>query len=145
MGYKNTLKEPQTIRFLQPQLMYIGLAKEAMDLYVNIFNGKIIDEQFYPADHPTQAGQVLRATFQLGDQRFSCIDSPDVHDFSFTPSISIFVEMNSATELESVFNSLSEGGKVLMPVGSYGFSEKFVWFDDKFGVSWQLNYAGKVE
>ena len=133
------------IKSIQPQLMYTGSAKEAMDLYVKLFNGKILDEQFYPPDHPTQAGQVLRATFQLGEQNFSCIDSPNVHDFSFTPSMSIFVEMNTAAELESVFNSLAEDGKVLMPVGNYGFSEKFVWFDDKFGVSWQLNYAGNDE
>lgn len=132
------------IKSMQPQLMYTGSAKEAMELYIKTFNGKILAEQFYPPDHATQAGQVLRATFQLGEQRFSCIDSLDVHNFSFTPSMSIFVEIDAAAELESVFNTLGEGGTVLMPVGNYGFSEKFVWFNDRFGVSWQLNYAGKM-
>ena len=132
------------IKDIQPQLMYTGSAKEAMELYISVFDGKILSEHFYPPDHPAQAGQVLRATFQLGEQRFACIDSPDVHGFSFTPSMSIFVEMNTSTELENVFNSLAKGGNVLMPVGNYGFSEKFVWFNDKFGVSWQLNFAGNM-
>lgn len=132
------------IKSIQPQLMYTGSAKEAMELYINVFNGKILSAQFYPPDHPTQAGQVLRATFQLGEQKFACIDSLDVHDFSFTPSMSIFVEMNTATELESAFNSLAEGGNVLMPVDNYGFSEKFGWLNDKFGVSWQLNFSGEM-
>jgi predicted 3-demethylubiquinone-9 3-methyltransferase (glyoxalase superfamily) len=27
----------------------------------------------------------------------------------------------------------------LMPLDNYGFSRKFTWLNDKFGVSWQLN------
>jgi uncharacterized glyoxalase superfamily protein PhnB len=41
--------------------------------------------------------------------------------------------------LETAFKALSEGGTVLMPLGNYGFSTKFGWTNDHFGVSWQLN------
>jgi uncharacterized glyoxalase superfamily protein PhnB len=34
---------------------------------------------------------------------------------------------------------LSEQGGVLMPLGNYGFSTRFGWVNDRFGVSWQLN------
>ena len=34
---------------------------------------------------------------------------------------------------------LADGGTVLMPPGSYGFSRKFAWVNDRYGVSWQLN------
>lgn len=30
-------------------------------------------------------------------------------------------------------------GKVLMPLGEYGFSRRFGWVNDRFGVSWQIN------
>jgi predicted 3-demethylubiquinone-9 3-methyltransferase (glyoxalase superfamily) len=70
-----------------------------------------------------------------------CSDSPVKHGFSFTPSSSTFVDFDSTSELERVFSVLSEGGQVLMPLGNYGFSEKFGWLNDKFGVSWQLNLA----
>lgn len=129
------------IKSIQPQLMFTGSAKQAMDLYVSVFGGKVVDEQFYPDDHPTQSGQVLRAMFLLGEQIFTCIDSAPVHEFSFTPSMSIFIEMENAAVLEQAFEALAEGGQVLMPLDSYGFSEKFVWFDDKYGVSWQLSYG----
>lgn len=37
--------------------------------------------------------------------------------------------------------TLSEGGAVMMPPNNYGFSTKFTWVSDRFGVSWQLNLA----
>jgi predicted 3-demethylubiquinone-9 3-methyltransferase (glyoxalase superfamily) len=70
-----------------------------------------------------------------------CSDSPIKHGFTFTPSNSTFVEFDSVAELERVFGLLSEGGQVLMPLGNYGFSERFGWVNDRFGVSWQLNFA----
>jgi len=66
-------------------------------------------------------------------------DSPVKHPFSFTPSISIFVECENEAELDEAFQQLSTGGQVLMPPGNYGFSTKFGWVNDRFGVSWQLN------
>jgi uncharacterized glyoxalase superfamily protein PhnB len=45
-------------------------------------------------------------------------------------------------ELERVFGILADGGKVHMPLDNYGFSRRFGWVDDRFGVSWQLNLAG---
>jgi predicted 3-demethylubiquinone-9 3-methyltransferase (glyoxalase superfamily) len=63
------------------------------------------------------------------------------HAFTFTPSTSVFVECESQAELDSVFGRLSEGGSVLMPVGNYGFSTRFGWVQDRFGLSWQLNLS----
>lgn len=43
--------------------------------------------------------------------------------------------------ISSLFQKLSEGGSVMMPLDNYGFSKKFGWVSDKYGVSWQLNLA----
>ncbi len=69
------------------------------------------------------------------------MDSYYDHQFSFTPSMSLHVECGSEKEIEDVFKALSDGGKVLMPLDNYGFSEKFGWLNDKYGVSWQLNLS----
>ena len=69
----------------------------------------------------------------------ACIDSPIKHGFTFTPSMSLFVECEDEAEMDAAFARLSQGGAVLMPPGNYGFSTKFVWLNDRFGVSWQLN------
>ena len=90
-------------------------------------------------DDKGKEGTVMRAAFTLNDVSFMATDSPAVHAFDFTPSMSIFVECDSDAELDRVFAALSEGGKTLMPLGNYGFSKKFGWCNDRFGVSWQLN------
>ncbi|WP_219999912.1 VOC family protein [Halomonas sp. LBP4] len=58
---------------------------------------------------------------------------------TFTPSMSLFVESESEAELDEAFAQLSSGGEVLMPPDDYGFSARFTWLNDRFGVSWQLN------
>lgn len=68
-----------------------------------------------------------------------CIDSLPVHNFSFTPSFSIFVTCNSEEELDHLYENLLADGEALMPLGDYGFSKKFGWVNDRFDISWQLN------
>lgn len=59
--------------------------------------------------------------------------------FTFTPAVSLFVECADEAELDEAYAKLSEDGAVLMPLGNHGFSRKFGWVNDRFGVSWQLN------
>ncbi|HEX7449239.1 MAG TPA: VOC family protein [Pirellulales bacterium] len=121
-------------------LMFEGSAEAAMNFYVSLFKGsKIVHvERYGPGQHGAE-GTVKIADFNLAGHELRCIDSPMKHGFTFTPSISLFVECESEEELEHAFQQLSEGGGVLMPLGNYGFSTKFGWVNDRFGVSWQLN------
>jgi predicted 3-demethylubiquinone-9 3-methyltransferase (glyoxalase superfamily) len=68
-------------------------------------------------------------------------NSPVEHAFSFTPSFSLFVECETEEEIHGLAATLSLDGSVLMPFGRYGFSRLFVWLNDRFGASWQLNLA----
>ncbi|MFD9727028.1 VOC family protein [Streptomyces sp. NPDC059072] len=123
-------------------LMFEGRAEEAMTFYASLFDdAEVIDISRYDADGPGEAGTVKVATFALAGQRFMCIDSHVEHGFGFTPAMSLFVECESAAELDRLYAALAEQGSELMPVGSYGFSARFGWVNDRFGVSWQLNLA----
>ncbi|MNO02198.1 3-demethylubiquinone-9 3-methyltransferase [compost metagenome] len=66
------------------------------------------------------------------------------HGFTFTPAVSLYVNCESEAESDRVYEALSQGGQVLMPLGEYPFSSKFGWVADQFGVSWQLNLSGNV-
>ncbi len=121
-------------------LMFDGVAEEAMNFYVSVFkDAGIMHVDRYGTEEQGAEGSVRRAEFALNGQHFICIDSPVKHDFSFTPSISLFVDCDNETELDELFSKLSTGGEILMPLDSYGFSSKFAWINDRFGVSWQLN------
>jgi predicted 3-demethylubiquinone-9 3-methyltransferase (glyoxalase superfamily) len=124
---------------LTTQLMFTGQAEEAMAFYVALFNGRVDRIERYAAGGPAPVGTVKRAEFTIAGHRLACIDSPAVHGFTFTPSMSLFVDCADEAELAEAFAKLSDGGGVLMPLGDYGFSRQFGWVNDRFGVSWQLN------
>ncbi|MFC3572014.1 VOC family protein [Streptomyces yaanensis] len=121
-------------------LMFEGKAEEAMTFYTSLFDDAgIIDVSRYGADAPGEEGTVQHATFSLAGQRFMCIDSATKHDFGFTPAVSLYVQCEDEAEIDRLYAALAEHGAELMPLGSYGFSTKFGWVNDRFGVSWQLN------
>ncbi|KAA0011888.1 VOC family protein [Billgrantia pellis] len=125
-----------------PHLMFDGTAEQAMRFYVSLFDdADIIHLERYGPDEPGAEGSVKLAEFALAGRRYLCIDSPVKHEFSFTPSLSLFVECDSRDEFEALFERLVKGGEALMPPDDYGFSERFAWINDRFGVSWQLNLA----
>lgn len=120
-----------------------GNAEEAMRFYTSLFSGaEVLAVSRYGPGEQGAEGTVRRATFSLAGQPFMCIDSAVEHGFGFTPAISLFVECDSEDELDRLYGQLAEQGQELMPLGSYGFSAKFGWVNDRFGVSWQLNLPG---
>ncbi|MGE5627897.1 MAG: VOC family protein [Solirubrobacterales bacterium] len=119
-------------------------AEEAMNFYISLFdNSKILNITHYGANEGGKEGTVMHAVFQLNGQEYMCIDSPIKHDFTFTPSTSLYVTCDSIEKVDNLFAKLSEGGTTLMPLGAYPFSERFGWVNDKYGVSWQLTFEKK--
>jgi len=125
---------------VKTHIMFQGNAQEAIDLYSSIFKEfKIGTVVLYGEGEPMTAGAFKTADVSFAGHEYVIFDSPPVHDFSFTASMSIFVDLDTEDELNAAFSKLSEGGKVMMPLDDYGFSKRFGWLSDRFGVSWQLN------
>lgn len=124
-----------------PFLMFQGgAAQSALDLYLATFpDSRVLHVERYAAGDPGPEGTIKVARFEVCGQSFMCSDSPVKHDFDFTPSSSIFVEFDAVEVLDRIFAVLAEGGRVYMPLGDYGFSRRFGWVSDRFGVSWQLS------
>ncbi|HEX2082047.1 MAG TPA: VOC family protein [Xanthomonadaceae bacterium] len=119
-----------------------GNAEAAMQRYASLFqDAKIGSVQRWAAGEPGAEGKVKVAEFELAGHRLMCSDSPVKHAFDFTPSTSLFIECADAGEFERLYAALAEGGKTLMPPDDYGFSQRFAWCNDRYGVSWQINLA----
>jgi predicted 3-demethylubiquinone-9 3-methyltransferase (glyoxalase superfamily) len=123
-----------------PFLMFQGNAEEAMNYYTSLIEeSEITNITRYGANEAGEEGSVMQATFALKGQEFMCIDSNVKHEFTFTPSFSLFITCDTEEEINRLYENLIEGGDALMPLDDYSFSKKFGWIVDKFGVSWQFN------
>ncbi len=115
-------------------------AEQAMNFYMGLFdNSEIIEVKRWGKEGPSKEGTIKQARFTLNGKLYMCSDSPPIHKWDFTPAVSNYVEFEDENELGQMFTKLSEDGKVMMPLDNYGFSQKFAFVEDRFGVSWQLN------
>ncbi len=115
-------------------------AEEAMNFYVSLFeNSKVTHVQRYGKEGPAKEGTIMFATFELNGSHYACSDSYVKHEWDFTPGVSSFVTCTSMEEINNFYEKLSEGGQVMLPLDNYGWSQKFAFVEDRFGVSWQLN------
>lgn len=123
---------------IRTHLTFDGTAEAAMNFYVDLFPRSEVIKVFH-YDEGESKGKIQYAFFTLAGREFICIDTPIKHDWGFTPAISIFVDCESEEELERLYSALAADGKILMPLDNWGFSQRFGWVSDRFGVSWQLN------
>lgn len=124
---------------ITPHLWFDKEAKEAAQLYVSLFPGKSKVTNVTTL-HDTPSGDCDVVSFDLAGQSFMAISAGPL--FKLNPSISFHVKCSTRDEVDSLWAKLSKGGTALMELGTYPFSERYGWLQDKYGLSWQLMFAG---
>ncbi|WGM32142.1 VOC family protein [Brevundimonas sp. NIBR11] len=119
-----------------PFLMFQGQCAEALEFYA----ATLPETRILSLDRKPD-GTVAMARLSIAGLEVMANDSPPVHDFTFTPSISTFLGVDEPDQVDALATALSTDGKVMMPANNYGFSRRFAWVQDRFGVSWQINAA----
>lgn len=110
---------------IHPCIWFDGKAQEAAQLYCSIFqDSKIL------IDTP------MVVNFSICGKKFMGLNGGPM--FKVNPSISFFVKCESVAQTDAVWNKLIEGGKALMAIDKYPWSERYGWVQDKFGVTWQV-------
>ncbi|MEO5592697.1 MAG: VOC family protein [Chitinophagaceae bacterium] len=114
----------KTITFLMFGGDQCGKAEEAIMFYTSLFKNSEVKsiEHFKRGDPQGTEGSVKYALFTIDGLGDMAIDSSMEHNFAFTPSISIYVKCENANETDTLFDKLSNGGKVFMPLNKYPFS-----------------------
>lgn len=136
---------------IRPNLWFEGNAKEAVEYYVSLFpDSGIIEIVNYPetmeeglADFQLGlAGKPLSIEFELDGYSLIAINAGP--EFKFNPSLSFTLSFNPSNDLharehlDELWEKLADGGKVLMPLDKYPYSERYGWIQDRYGLSWQL-------
>lgn len=112
-----------------PCLWFDGKAKEAAELYCSVFkNSKITSET------------PLVVTFEINGKRIMGLNGGPM--FTINPSISLYVNCDSADEVNRIWNVLIDGGSEYLPLDTYPWSERYGWLKDKFGMTWQIFSTG---
>jgi predicted 3-demethylubiquinone-9 3-methyltransferase (glyoxalase superfamily) len=121
-------------------LWYDKEAKEAAEFYTSIFPDSAITNS--TVLHNTPSGDAEMVSFNLMGHDFMAISAGPY--FKLNPSISLMVNFDPSrdaeakSKLDETWNKLSDGGKVLIPLDKYPYSERYGWIQDKYGLTWQL-------
>lgn len=112
-----------------PCLWFDGQAKAAAEFYSSVFpNSKILSQN------------PIVTMWELCGQKFMGLDGGPM--FKPNPSISFFVTCESNEEIDAIWNKLAAGGKIMMALNKYEWSDYYGFLEDKFGISWQI-FKGK--
>lgn len=118
-----------------PHLWFDKEAREAAAFYVDAFGGDSKVGNITTL-HNTPSGDTDIVPFRLWGYEFMSMSAGPL--FKFTPAISFMLGFSDQEELDALWGKLSEGGKPLMPIDKYPFSDRYGWIQDKYGLSWQL-------
>jgi len=126
---------------ITPHLWFNKEAREAAEFYTSLIPNSKINN--ITTLHNTPSGDCDVVSFELSGQPFMAISAGPL--FKFNPSVSFHVKCKTKGEVDAIWEKLSQGGKILMPLGAYPFSERYGWAEDKYGLSWQVIFAGEIE
>jgi len=124
-----------------PHLWFDKNAEDAVKLYTQVLeNSETREISRYGKEgfefHKMPEGAVMTVSFTLDGQSFIALNGGPV--FTFNPSVSFHIKCKTVEEVDRVWAELIDGGKALMELGSYPFSKRYGWLQDKYGVSWQI-------
>lgn len=126
---------------ITPHLWFEKDAKNAAEFYVSIFKDSAI--KHFSTLENTPSGTVEFATLELCGQEFRFLAAGPL--FKFNPAISFLVACETREEVDALWRGLWQGGSAMLELGTYPFSERYGWLQDRYGLSWQIMLAGNGE
>lgn len=132
-------------------LNFNGQCEEAFNFYRSVFGGDFPMVSKF-GDMPPQEGmapmseelknRVMHITLPISEETIlmGSDTMPGIHDHKVGNNISLSINTESREEAEKIFNGLSAGGKVTMPLEDTFWGAYFGMWTDKFGIYWMVNY-----
>jgi PhnB protein len=137
---------------INPYINFNGNAEEAFNFYKSVFGGefgkiirfKDIASEEFPIPE-AEAEKIMRITLPIGGTVLIANDVPSVMGpVSENENRSkIAVMAGSKEEAEKIFNGLSVGGSVEMPLDQSPWGTFFGGLRDKYGIEWTVEYDPK--
>ena len=137
---------------INPYINFNGNAEEAFTFYKSVFGGefekiirfKDIATPEFPVDEK-DGNKIMRIALPIGKNILIANDIPEsmgrVSENENRSKIAVSAE--SKEEADKIFNGLSAGGTVEMPMADSPWGTYFAMFRDKYGIEWTVEFSAK--
>lgn len=136
---------------INPHINFNGNAEEAFNFYRSVFGGeftKIIrfkdlaNDNFQVAEH--EADKMMHIALPIGGNFLMGNDVPEIlgRTNENENRSKIVINAESKAEADHLFNGLSEGGNIEMPINESPWGTYFGMFRDKYGIEWMIEFDG---
>jgi PhnB protein len=137
---------------INPHINFNGNAEEAFNFYKSVFGGeftKVVRFKDIPSPQfpiaEKDENKIMHIALPIGNNVLMANDVPDflgkVNEKENRSKISISTE--SKAEADKLFNGLSAGGEVEMPIEDSPWGSYFGMFRDKYGIEWMVEFDAK--
>lgn len=131
---------------LNPYLMFDGKCEEAFDFYARNFGGNVAMKMRYgeapTVDEvltPEQRNRIMHARLEFDGQVLMGSDATPEHPYEPIHGCMLSLNVASVAEATRLFNTLADGGTVMMPLDKTFWAERFGMCTDRYGVPWMIN------
>jgi len=138
---------------INPYIHFNGNAEEAFTFYKSVFGGEFTTvarfKDLSNAEHPIsekEAEKIMHIALPIGKTSvLMASDTPEFmgkHNENETRS-KISISAESKAEADKIYNGLSEGGQIEMPIDDSPWGAYFGMFRDKYGIEWMVSFDSK--
>ncbi|MFV8368352.1 VOC family protein [Flavobacterium sp. LB2R40] len=136
---------------INPYLVFNGNCEEAFLFYQSVFGGEfpyigkfneMPPAEGNPALSEEDGDKIMHITLPIGDTSLLMGSDSNLAsgEVIFGQNVSISINTLSKKEADTLFNGLSAGGNVSMPMNQTFWGAYFGMFMDKFGINWMVNF-----
>jgi PhnB protein len=129
---------------VNPYLLFNGRCQEAFTFYADCLGGKIeamLPHAGTPAEGhvpPEWREKIMHARLSLGEDVIMGSDAPPGH-FESPKGFSVTIQLTDPAEADRIFQRLSDGATVTMPIQQTFWATRFGMLVDRFGTPWMVN------
>ena len=136
---------------INPYLNFPGNTEDAFNFYKSVFGGEfamVMRFSEVPAEYqgnPDDANLIMHMALPIGKNNVLMgSDVPEgMGKVTAGSNVNIALHAESKEEADKLFNGLSAGGKVTMPMADAFWGDYFGMFEDKYGISWLVSFSTK--
>lgn len=137
---------------INPHYNFNGNAEEAFNFYKSVFGGefamlvrfKEMESEYFPVSE-SEANKIMHIALPIGGNVLMGNDVPEMMGKTNERENRSKISIGAASkeEADHLFNGLSAGGEVEMPMDNSPWGTYFGMFRDKYGIEWMIDYDEK--